>query len=409
MEVLPVDLLEELLSKLDDDRIRVLYQKKELKKPIRKVFKRNIFWKKRVEWKLCQDKKFYEEIPVNSERWQWVYSIVAITFQGKLFEKVCMSNCIELAETLFLDSRFNGSYDVTSCFYNACQQGHSEIVKILLRDTRVNLFKVNLFSVIVIDSGWAIAIEKDQDKIVELILKDYRIDNLPPNFLKGKLLYDVLRQGCHPKVIRVLLADKRVNPSHASNSAFYSACVSGYVENVKAFLECERFVLNNDHSFILTAAAEKGCADVVELLLKDGRLDPGLESNMALWKSASNGHTATVKFLLADKRVDPSDQLNTVIIAALVCGYVDIVKLLLTDERIDVSEYSFESVVRNGNVEIVKILLDDGRVNPSFENNLLIRIATENGNDEIVQLLLADVRVSSTIDNNELVESSKSL
>lgn len=396
MEVLPVDVLEELLSQLDDNKIVLLYQKEELRKRIRKVFKRNLFWKKRVEWKLNQNKTFCQEILVDSGRWKWVYSIFTSTLSDKLLEEVCKLNCFEVLEIILLDSRFNTSCDLNSCCYTACELGHSETVEILLRNSKVNPFSV-------VKPGWVIAIKKDQDKVFEMILKDDRVNNLPPDFLKNRLLESVSKENAS-KIVKVLLADSRINPSYASNSAFYTTCVNGYVESVEAFLECERFVLSKDYSFILSASAEKGHSEVVKLLLKDGRLNPGWKSNMAIWKAANNGDTAIVELLLADPRVDPSDHDNMAIIAALICGHIDIVKLLLTDKRVVVSEYNFEDVVRKSNVEIVRILLEDGRVNPSFDNNLPIRIATKNGNDRIVRLLLADDRVDPTINNNELLD-----
>jgi hypothetical protein len=54
------------------------------------------------------------------------------------------------------------------------------------------------------------------------------------------------------------------------------------------------------------SASEYGHTKVVELLLKDPRVDPTAERNYAVRWASARGHDKVVKLLLADSRVDPT-------------------------------------------------------------------------------------------------------
>jgi hypothetical protein len=53
-----------------------------------------------------------------------------------------------------------------------------------------------------------------------------------------------------------------------------------------------------------------GHSKIVELLLEDERVHPGVFSNEALRHACMHGHLDVVKLLLQDKRVNPSDYGN---------------------------------------------------------------------------------------------------
>lgn len=57
-----------------------------------------------------------------------------------------------------------------------------------------------------------------------------------------------------------------------------------------------------------------------------------------------------------------------------------------------------------GNDLVVRLLLEDGRVDPTFKNNIILRMAVENGSVEIVRLLLADGRVNV---NDAVIKTGK--
>lgn len=51
-------------------------------------------------------------------------------------------------------------------------------------------------------------------------------------------------------------------------------------------------------------------ATTVRVLLKDKRVDPSDRGNFAIREASKNGHVSTIKVLLKDKRVDHSDRDN---------------------------------------------------------------------------------------------------
>jgi ankyrin repeat protein len=73
---------------------------------------------------------------------------------------------------------------------------------------------------------------------------------------------------------------------------------------------------------------------VVERLLRDERVDPSAQDNLAIQFAAENGHLAIVERLLADKRVDPSAQDNEVLRRAIANGHDAVVALLKKDKRV---------------------------------------------------------------------------
>ena len=80
-------------------------------------------------------------------------------------------------------------------------------------------------------------------------------------------------QNGHLEVVKLLLADSRVNPAALNNKA-------------------------------IQWAAEEGQTEVVKVLLADSRVDPAANNSRIIGKAAKNYHSAVVKLLLADSRVD---------------------------------------------------------------------------------------------------------
>ena len=80
-------------------------------------------------------------------------------------------------------------------------------------------------------------------------------------------------------------------------------------------------------------ASENGHIDVVRLLLADGRVNPAASDNYAIRLASENGRTDVVRLLLADGRVDPAAKDNYAIREASCYGHVDVVRLLLADVR----------------------------------------------------------------------------
>lgn len=70
-------------------------------------------------------------------------------------------------------------------------------------------------------------------------------------------------------------------------------------------------------------------ADIVRLLLDDGRAEPDCEDNCPIRSAASSGCMEIVMMLLADSRVDPSARDGEALAEALKNGHGAIADLLL--------------------------------------------------------------------------------
>lgn len=110
----------------------------------------------------------------------------------------------------------------------------------------------------------------------------------------------------------------------------------------------------------MLTASTYGFADIVALLLNDGRADPNFDTPMTA--AALSGHETVVKLLLADVRVDPSGDDNAAIRHAATRGFDRVVRLLVQDARIVLDERTLANAVACGRFGVVRVLLTDPRV-----------------------------------------------
>jgi ankyrin repeat protein len=81
---------------------------------------------------------------------------------------------------------------------------------------------------------------------------------------------------------------------------FKSYIDSNDVKNVESMLNSIDPTLNNNYA--IRTASENGYAEIVRLLLKDGRADPANNNNDPIKRASSRGRTEVVRLLLEDGR-----------------------------------------------------------------------------------------------------------
>ena len=157
---------------------------------------------------------------------------------------------------------------------------------------------------------------------------------------------------------------------------------------------------SKNYKNLFIEAIMKGQSFLVKLLLADKRVNPADDNNYAIRLASRDGHTEVVKLLLADPRVDPADYNNEAIRWASTYDHVEIIKLLLADRRVDPTAEN-NMVIRSasayGHTEVIKVLLADKRVNPAVNDNEAIKLASANGHVEVVNLLKQDPRVQALL------------
>jgi hypothetical protein len=109
-------------------------------------------------------------------------------------------------------------------------------------------------------------------------------------------------------------------------------------------------ISSEDDNYALFQSAENGNLNIVEILLKDYRLDPAHAFNRTIKFAAQKGHYDVVELLLKDKRVNPADYSNEAIKQCYNKEHMDIVYLLWNDQRI-------KDTLQNDNQPLYKLLI----------------------------------------------------
>ena len=173
-------------------------------------------------------------------------------------------------------------------------------------------------------------------------------------------------QNGRSEIVRLLLEDGRSDPSVRGNLAIRWACQNGHVETVKVLLQDGRSDPSAERDYAIQFASEFGHADVVELLLKDSRVNPAANDNASLKVACRKGFTRIVKLLLTSGHpsVDPSAENDFCIVNASRNGYLDIVQMLLRDQRVNPSAQNnsaYKWAQHNRHKQVMHCLTKDSR------------------------------------------------
>lgn len=356
MEVLNVDILTNILSKLDDSKIRILYGKRRLRRLIYNVFASNTFWKKRLEFRLG-----YEVAFVISPFWFEVYRIydrnlLSNGCYSSLFAETCKDGQLELVEILLLDDRVNPGFNRNIAFSNACSRGHHEIVDILLKDTRVKPYEN-------FDRDFTGVVERNHLEVLKL-LTDSKI---PIQSITVESCISTTASKGYVEILKLLLDKFKCLELHKPKtiSIFAIACQKGNVEVVKVLLNDSRFDSLNSKELGLELASCTGHVEIVKLLLKTNdllvRASP--DKSIALRNAAYNGHHEIVELLLKDKGVQIHNK--DFVLQLFAGGYAEMVKTSLADKKINVED-RLDSLVKSAivdrKIEFLKLVVGKGLV-----------------------------------------------
>ncbi len=298
-----------------------------------------------------------------------------------------------LSSCPYLDPSTNES----AAFHSACANGHSQVVELLLDDTRVSPSS-NRYS------GLTAACSNGHTDIVKMVLHDSRVDI---NVCYTDLLRVSIGNG-HVTIVKLVLDDDRLEKdTFALDGAFCTACYRGYDEVVQLLLERKLVNPTCSVQYPICYAAELNYPKIVQLLLHDPRVDPCARYDTPLRYSCSRGHLDVVKVLLQDNRILSSFSQCSSACVAHACenGQFRVLQYLLDNPSTKSVipsrdlEYGVIIACKERHVEVVKLLLHYN-VDPSGQHNHAIRIACAHGDIEIVKLLLADPRVDPTVDDN---------
>lgn len=167
------------------------------------------------------------------------------------------------------------------------------------------------------------ASENGHLQIVKLLLKDKRVD---PSISFNYPLFSAVKYN-HYKVVKLLLEDERVDPASYYNCIIIEASRNGYHKIVKLLLEYFSLKFLNVNNL--------NCEMLFDSYKK--MVDPSACNNEAIISASKYGNYKVVKLLLGDKRVNPADRNNEAIRVAYKNKHYKVVELLSEDKRVDVN------------------------------------------------------------------------
>ena len=163
-----------------------------------------------------------------------------------------------------------------------------------------------------------------------------------------------------------------INDDTEVNESLYASCGYGYVDIVKVLVTLPNVLPNYVFYKPLNIACRNGYTEVVELLL-----------------------SREIKEDISSKMI--RDDLNKAFNIACEYGHIDIVKLFLKYPCLQPEYNGNNSILMattKGYVEIVSSLLQCEGISPQFNDNLILVNAIIYGYNDIVKLLLQDPRVT---------------
>jgi hypothetical protein len=131
--------------------------------------------------------------------------------------------------------------------------------------------------------------------------------------------------------------------------------------------------------------------DLLNFLLiffQDHRVDPSAKENEAIGKACKFGHKEIVEILMRDSRVNPSDSFNRALRVVLYSNYsesvqLEILKRLLRDRRVDPNSGGDHLlfVAKKKDKELWKMIHEDARIDP-YIKKLIDKATTSTENSE---------------------------
>ncbi|KAJ3016951.1 UNVERIFIED_CONTAM: hypothetical protein HDU68_011934 [Siphonaria sp. JEL0065] len=276
------------------------------------------------------------------------------TNQNYMLTSLVKRGHLDLAKEVLAADRVDPSLGENCVLRTAADLGYVDIVEILLKDKRVDPSTVT-------SSALALAAASGRLATVRLLMEDGRSD--PSSFTNHGLRIAAAHNFF--EVVELLLTDKRVDPTALNNIALRASIKSGHVKVVEILLKDKRV----DASFeFLLLAGEKGHLEIVKLFLADFRMETTAARNYALAMAAERGRLEVVKEILADQKSMALD-FTDAISGAIEGSHLEVIQAFLNDAwRFDSKfvKRGLELMVTKKqfyNPKIARMILGDEKVN----------------------------------------------
>ncbi|KAJ3381927.1 hypothetical protein HDU80_001663 [Chytriomyces hyalinus] len=218
-------------------------------------------------------------------------------------------------------------------FLHAIAGNRPDILKYLLTQTRmIPKFGATAYLGPLIET----ATQFGHASLVQQLLSDGRSD---PTINDGAPLRKAASSG-NAAIVTMLLLDARVHPNPISSTtkpAIVEAACRGHEQIVKLLLADPRTDPNLPYWSALELAVRDRRLAIVQILLKDDRVDPAANDSEVLYIACSswNPDEELVSALIADGRVDPNCRAGALLLTAISLGRPGIVDALMEGARAD--------------------------------------------------------------------------
>lgn len=170
-------------------------------------------------------------------------------------------------------------------------------------------------------------------------------------------------------------------------------CKMGNAEALKVFLEDQRVRLFPE---MLWTVCEYGWLDLLDLLLRDGRLNPADNADQALIVACVNSQSDCVRRLLEDPRVSANARNDFCFRHVCQDSNHELIDLFLANDQVNPGARDDEALIEasaSGNLALVQRLLTLPRVHPEARDNFALRVAAQRWYVKIAHRLWRDPRV----------------
>ncbi|KAI8900063.1 ankyrin repeat-containing domain protein [Globomyces pollinis-pini] len=238
-------------------------------------------------------------------------------FKQEMFLKALDPISTNLVLAMLEDEDIDPTDDDNFAIITACTSGTIEVVQKLLKNEDVEL-----------EGCIGPAGENGHAEVIKLLLQDDRID---PTEDDSQALRLASENG-HLEVVELLLEDGRADPSDDDNYAICFASLNGHYEIVKLLMKDDRTDPSGDNNYAIRSAASGGHSEIVQLLLTDERVDPITEDNQMLRLALKDEFHEIVRLLVLDDRIVVGKDLIKDVFKLMVDNeYEDAIKGLMKD------------------------------------------------------------------------------
>lgn len=245
-----------------------------------------------------------------------------------------------------------------------------------------------------------IVIEKQNEEIFRHLLKKYNFykcllelccTKKGENFIKILIndyiekinIYYILSKACTNGWIDII---KLIIKLGAKDNIFWYNGIENAIKNrhfdiVKLMIINPQTDLSNDYHYIFNMIVDYNQIQLVEMLLDDGL---NIRDNESIINACYYGFTEILNLLLL--KIDPTFDDNYLIKTAVKNNKIEVVEILLTDCSVDPSK-ALEIACKKGLTYMFNIIIYDSRINIKNCIDKLLQIAIDKNHTEIIQII----------------------